>query len=132
MMDYVWLILLFPLLGVLINASVGRWLNRRIVATIASLAVAATGGGNQALRVALGSLDERVVRIARAFLDVQVARERADYDDTFDVSTAVALSIADLARDTVKRSVELSDAGDPTYGRFLALAMGGVKVAKNR
>ena len=42
MMDYVWLILLFPLLGVLINASVGRWLNRRIVATIASLAVGAS------------------------------------------------------------------------------------------
>ncbi|MCF6745501.1 hypothetical protein E9529_14720 [Blastococcus sp. KM273128] len=111
------------------EAAVVRWVTHT---DLASLAVAATGGGNQALRVALGSLDERVVRIARAFLDVQVARERADYDDTFDVSTAVALSIADLARDTVNRSVELSDAGDPTYGRFLALAMGGVKVAKNR
>ena len=42
MIDYVWLILLFPLAGVLINASVGRWLNRRIVATIASLAIAAS------------------------------------------------------------------------------------------
>lgn len=77
-------------------------------------------------------MHESVVRIAKAFLDVQDARERADYDDTFDVSTAMARSFVDLARDTVSRSVALSEAGDPTYGRFLALAMGGVKVAKTR
>lgn len=111
------------------EAAVVRWVTHTDLAT---LAVAATGGGNQALRVALGSLDERVVRIARAFLDVQVARERADYDDTFDVSTELALSFVDLVRDTVSMSVALSDAREPTYSRFLALAMGGVKVAKNR
>jgi len=42
MLDYVWLILLFPLAGVLINALLGRWLDRRVVATIASLAVGAS------------------------------------------------------------------------------------------
>jgi len=42
MLDYVWLILLFPLAGVLINAFLGRWLNRRLVAAIASLAVGAS------------------------------------------------------------------------------------------
>ncbi len=42
MLDYVWLILLFPLTGVLINAILGRWLSRRVVAIIASLAVAAS------------------------------------------------------------------------------------------
>jgi len=42
MLDYVWLILLFPLAGVLINAILGRWLGRRAVAIIASLAVAAS------------------------------------------------------------------------------------------
>ena len=42
MLDYVWLILLFPLLGVLINTILGRWLNQRLVAIIASLAVAAS------------------------------------------------------------------------------------------
>ena len=42
MLDYVWLILLFPLAGVLINAILGRWLSRRVVAIIASLAVGAS------------------------------------------------------------------------------------------
>lgn len=111
------------------ESAVVRWVTHTDLAT---LAVAATGGGNRALRVALGSLHESVVRIAQAFLDVQVARERADYDDTFDVSTAVALSFVDLVRDTVSMSVALSEAGDPTYSRFLALAMGEVRVARNR
>jgi NADH-quinone oxidoreductase subunit L len=39
MLNYVWLILLFPLAGVVINAFLGRWLPRRVVASIASLAV---------------------------------------------------------------------------------------------
>ena len=39
MLDYVWLIPLLPLIGVLINAILGRWLPRRIVAIIATLAV---------------------------------------------------------------------------------------------
>ena len=38
----IWLILLFPLIGVLVNATLGRWLSRRVVAVIASLAVAAS------------------------------------------------------------------------------------------
>ena len=38
----IWLILLFPLIGVLINATLGRWLSRRVVAVIATLAVAAS------------------------------------------------------------------------------------------
>ena len=42
MLDYVWLIPLFPLIGVLINAILGRWLPRRLVATIATLAVGAS------------------------------------------------------------------------------------------
>jgi NADH-quinone oxidoreductase subunit L len=41
MLDYAWLVLLFPLAGVLSNAILGRWLGRRAVAIIASLAVAA-------------------------------------------------------------------------------------------
>ncbi len=42
MLNYVWLILLFPLVGVLVNAALGRWLPRRAVAVIASLAVGAS------------------------------------------------------------------------------------------
>jgi NADH-quinone oxidoreductase subunit L len=39
MLNYVWLILLCPLAGVLITALLGRWLHRRAVAAIACLAV---------------------------------------------------------------------------------------------
>jgi len=42
MLDYVWLIVLFPLLGVLINAFFGYRLGRRAVGTIATVAVAAS------------------------------------------------------------------------------------------
>jgi NADH-quinone oxidoreductase subunit L len=42
MLEYVWLIPLFPLVGVLINALVGRWLGRRLVAIVACLAVGAS------------------------------------------------------------------------------------------
>jgi len=42
MLNYVWLILLFPLAGVLINATLGRRLPRRVVALVATLAVAAS------------------------------------------------------------------------------------------
>jgi NADH-quinone oxidoreductase subunit L len=42
MLDYVWLIPLFPLVGVLANALLGRWLPKRLVAIIASLAVGAS------------------------------------------------------------------------------------------
>jgi NADH-quinone oxidoreductase subunit L len=41
MLEYAWLIPAFPLLGVLVNAFLGRWLGRRVVAIIASLAVGA-------------------------------------------------------------------------------------------
>jgi NADH-quinone oxidoreductase subunit L len=41
-MDLAWLILFFPLAGVLANALLGRWLDRRIVAALATGAVAAS------------------------------------------------------------------------------------------
>ena len=42
MLDYAWLIPLFPLAGVLISALLGRWLGRRVVAALASAMVAAS------------------------------------------------------------------------------------------
>jgi NADH-quinone oxidoreductase subunit L len=42
MLDYAWLIPLFPLAGVLISALLGRWLGRRLVAALASAAVIAS------------------------------------------------------------------------------------------
>ncbi len=42
MLEYVWLIPLLPLVGVLVNAILGRWLPRWLVAILASLAVGAS------------------------------------------------------------------------------------------
>jgi NADH-quinone oxidoreductase subunit L len=42
MLDYVWLIPVLPLAGVLVNAILGRWLPRWLVAILASLAVGAS------------------------------------------------------------------------------------------
>ncbi len=42
MLDYVWLIPVLPLAGVLVNAILGRWLPRRLVAILASLAIGAS------------------------------------------------------------------------------------------
>ena len=42
MLETIWLVLLFPLLGVLVNAIFGRWLGKRAVAILASLAVGAS------------------------------------------------------------------------------------------
>ena len=42
MLDYAWLIPLFPLAGVLISALLGRWLGRRLVAALACAAVIAS------------------------------------------------------------------------------------------
>jgi NADH-quinone oxidoreductase subunit L len=42
MLDYAWLIPLFPLVGVLVSALLGRWLGRRLVAALASTAVIAS------------------------------------------------------------------------------------------
>ncbi len=41
-MEFAWLILLFPLVGVLVSALLGRWLDRRIVAAAATAAVGAS------------------------------------------------------------------------------------------
>jgi NADH-quinone oxidoreductase subunit L len=42
MLNYVWLIPLFPVAGVLVNGILGRWLPKRLVAILASLAVFAS------------------------------------------------------------------------------------------
>ncbi len=42
MLDYAWLIPLFPLAGVLTSALLGRWLGRRLVAALASAAIVAS------------------------------------------------------------------------------------------
>lgn len=115
-----------------IEAAVARWVTHTDLASLASAATTTAGGGGKALKLALGSVHPDVTRIAQAFVDLQDARHGADYDDRFDVSKALALTYVDLARDAVRRSGTLIVAGEPTYNRFLALAMGGVKIAKSR
>jgi len=112
-----------------VHASVARWITHT---DLAALADAANGRGNAALQRALGAVDPRLADLAQDFIDLQAARHGADYDDYFDVSKAATLSYVDAARRAVTDADVLYTAGEQSYLRFLGLAVGGVKVAKNR
>lgn len=81
---------------------------------------------------ALGPVNDDVRRVAEGFVNLQVARHLADYDDMYEVTRALAIGQAGTARDLVERVGRLSADGDPDWTRFLRLALGGVKVAKRR
>lgn len=111
------------------HSAVARWITHT---DLAALADAANSRGNKALIGTLAPVDARLADVAQNFVDLQVVRHRADYDDFFDVSKAAALSYADAARSAVTDADALWGSKDASYLRFLGLAVGGVKVAKSR
>ena len=111
------------------HSSVARWITHT---ELAQLANAANGIGNQALRSALNPVDPRLADLAQIFLDLQVARHDADYNDLFDVNREQAVLAADSAKKAVDLANVLFKEQDASYQRFLGPAFGGVKVAKTR
>jgi uncharacterized protein (UPF0332 family) len=75
---------------------------------------------------------EDLRRIANAFVGLQEAREKADYDHQFDVRRAEALEIAHTAADAIERADRLWSAEESSYMLFLKLMVGAVRIAKNR
>jgi len=73
-----------------------------------------------------------LLRVPYAFVDLQELRERADYDYAFDVSRAVAMDSANLAKDAIGRARGMWNAQNDSYLLFLRLMIGAVKIAKNR
>lgn len=111
------------------HASVARWVTHT---DLAALADAANGRGNRALINVLEPVDPRLADFAQDFIDLQAARHGADYDDFFAVSKAATLSYVDVARRAVASADALYLSSEPSYMRFLGLAVGGVKVARTR
>ena len=111
------------------HAAAARWIAHT---DLTALAEAANGRGNLALRNILDPVDARVAGLFKDFLDLQGARHSADYDDFFDVTKSMTLSYIDSARSAVNSADQLYDSGEPSYGRFLGLGIGAVKIAKTR
>lgn len=109
--------------------SVKRWVSH---ADVRALCEAMTGNGRAAVRLAVSTPDADLVRIADAVVTLQDQRHLADYDDSFDLDKAGALSALQLSRDAVSRSRSLLADAEPTYAVFLRLMTGAVKVARNR
>lgn len=95
------------------------------------LAEAATGGKSTVAPV-LGSPHTDLVRVAEAFLSLQEARHRADYDHTYGLRRRDALLLVADAEDAINRARKLRDRADASYRRSLKLMIGAVKIAKNR
>lgn len=101
---------------------------------LAELSKAASGGngGKQALKVALGTVDPKLAAIGDAFVGLQDQRHGADYDDDYVIDRASALAYVDDARQAITNADMLWREAEPSYQRFLGLAVGAVKVAKQR
>jgi hypothetical protein len=107
------------------HAAVARWVTHT---DLAALADAANGRkGTASLIDTLAPVDHRLADVAQDFVDLQAARHGADYDDFFPISKAAALSYVDAARRAIKSADALYDESEPSYMRFLGLAVGGVK-----
>lgn len=115
------------------EAAVSRWISHTSLQKLCTACANATvGPGRSALATALGVLDPRVVDIAGAFLELQDARESADYDDEWPITKAQALRYVRQADRATQQCVLLYDEAEASYLRFLRLVMGSTFIAKNR
>lgn len=113
------------------RAQASRWFAHTDVRTLAA-AVAPTGNATRALAGVLGTPHADVVRVADAFITLQDARNRADYDHDFEITRGDAAQLVATAADAVERVQRLVDSGEPSFQRFLRLMVGAVKIAKIR
>jgi hypothetical protein len=73
-----------------------------------------------------------LLRVADAFIGLQAAREKADYDHQFGISRAEAIQFAGTALDAIERADRMWNEEEPSYMLFLKLMVGAVRIAKNR
>lgn len=111
------------------HSSVARWISH---SELAALANASNGMAKPALQSALHPVDPRLADLSQFFVDLQVARHDADYNDLFAVTREEARLAVESARRAVGLANELFEAEEGSYMRFLGLAFGGVRVAKSR
>ncbi len=70
--------------------------------------------------------------VADAYVELQDARELAEYDNTYDISKPVAVKHVQTARQAVEAARRLAVSRDPVYLLFLRLMVGSAKVARKR
>lgn len=108
-----------------------RWFGHNDLRRLAE-AVTGPGGKHRAISPVLGDVHSDVVRVAEAFVALQEARERADYDHNYDVRRRDARYYVAQARDAVATARRLYQDQEPSYVRFLRLMVGAVGIAKER
>lgn len=69
--------------------------------------------------------------VAAAVRDLQQARHDADYDPAYDATKRRTLGHIDQARGAVAAARRLNATPEPSYARFLLLALGGPTMVKN-
>lgn len=113
------------------SSSATRWFEH---GDLKELADAVVGRGNKYRAVApiVDGPHPDLVRLAEAFVSLQDARHRADYDYNFSVNRRLASQYVAESRDAVAVARRLEQEREPSYVRFLKLMVGGVKVAKSR
>ncbi len=106
-----------------------RWIAH---AEVKELAKAASGASpTSALASVLGPVDQRLARVAEAFVTLHEERERADYDHEYDIKRRDALLLIATAREAVDTVRLLRKESEVSFTRFVKL-MVAVKTAKKR
>lgn len=98
------------------HSAVARWIAH---ADLAKLADASNGLGNSALQAAMQPVDPRLSDLSQRFVDLQVARHDADYNDLFNITREEARLAVGSARRAVDHANELFEEKELSYLRFL-------------
>ncbi len=87
--------------------------------------------GVDALLSSSGPLPADLAVVAAAVRDLQQARHDADYDPVYDATKRRTLGHIDQASAAVAAAQRLHAIPEPSYARFLLLALGGPSMVKN-
>ncbi|WP_167202734.1 hypothetical protein [Actinomyces respiraculi] len=115
------------------HAAVARWVTHKDLAELAT-AVRSVGDPSRthAIHIAFDHVDPRVTDLVEAFVVLQDARHRADYDPSYLPTKYLTLVHVEQAADALSKGEQLWHEQELSYQRFLALALGGLKVARRR
>lgn len=106
-----------------------RWVSHRSLRELAAAVVSPTPTKFGTV-LAQPSADLRM--LCRAFERLHDAREEADYNHDYEVTLKTARALVRQAATGHRAAVRLRKGRDPSYRRFLRLALGAGQIAKKR